>query len=256
MFFKSARYYDALYAFKDYVGSTAEVAGFVEARAPQAVSLLDAACGTGQHLTHLRDRFEVEGLDLNPELLDTARSRCPGVRFHQGDMAEFELGRTFDVVMCLFSSVAYVKTRERLASAIDAMASHLAPGGLLLVEPWFTPETFWVGHLASNYVEEPGLAISWMYVSELREGISVLDIHYQVGTPEGIQRFNELHEQGLFTADEYEAAFRAADLEPHHEPEGFFGRGLYWAQAGSKRPVGKSTPLLPQSESRPGTSSE
>lgn len=231
MFVKSARYYDALYSFKDYAGSARAVAAFVGEHAPHAASLLDIACGTGQHLAHLRDRFAVAGLDLSADLLDTARARCPGVAFHEADMAGFDLGRTFDVVMCLFSSIAYVKTRERLDAAVAAMARHLAPGGLLLVEPWFTPETFWVGHLASNYVEEPDLAISWMYVSELRERMSVLDIHYQVGTAEGVHRFNEIHELGLFTAGEYEAAFRAAGLEPKHDPDGFFGRGLFWAQS-------------------------
>lgn len=232
MFTKSALHYDALYAFKDYEGAARAITAFVNDKAPGARTLLDVACGTGKHVETLRNDFEAEGLDLNADLLEIARSRCPGVRFHQADMTGFDLGRKFDVVTCLFSSIAYVKTLDRLDSAIAAMARALSPGGLLLVEPWFTPESYWVGNLVSNHVDQPELKISWMYLSERRDRLSVLDIFYQVGTPKGVRQFRETHELGLFTAGEYENAFRSAGLEPAHDPDGFFGRGLYWARAG------------------------
>ena len=52
------------------------------------------------------------------------------------DMTSFDLGRRFDVVTCLFSSIGYVGTAERLDQAIATMAAHLEPGGTLIVEPW------------------------------------------------------------------------------------------------------------------------
>ena len=61
-------------------------------------TLLDAACGTGLHLQHLRDRFEVEGFDLDEGMLAVARDRLPGVPLHRADLAEVDLGRRFDVV--------------------------------------------------------------------------------------------------------------------------------------------------------------
>jgi hypothetical protein len=41
-----------------------------------------------------RHDYEVEGLDLNPEMLKIPASRCPGVPFHQGDMINFEAGNS------------------------------------------------------------------------------------------------------------------------------------------------------------------
>ena len=38
----------------------------LDAQAPDASSLLDVGCGTGRHLELLRQRYEVEGLDLSP----------------------------------------------------------------------------------------------------------------------------------------------------------------------------------------------
>jgi SAM-dependent methyltransferase len=231
MFAKSARYYDALYRFKDYTHAAQAIDKLIGERSPGATSILDVGCGTGKHLAALGARYEVAGLDINPDLLDIANANCPAGSFHCGDMADFDLGRSFDVVICLFSSIGYVKTRERLFSTVAAMAAHLNRGGLLLLEPWFTPETYWVGHLATNYVDEPDLKISWMYVSELRDGMTALDIHYQVGTPDGVSQFRELHEMGLFTQDEIFDAFAKARLEAAFDDEGFFGRGLYIAQA-------------------------
>ena len=106
--------------------------------APRAETLLDVACGTGHHMELLREWFTVEGVDLEPGLLEVARSRLPGVPLHLGDMRTFNLGRQFDVVTCLFSSIGYMQTPEDLLHALVNMAGHLAPDGVMLVEPWLS----------------------------------------------------------------------------------------------------------------------
>lgn len=227
MFTKSAAYYDALYRFKDYAAASTQLRDLIEREHPQARRLLDVGCGTGHHLEHLCAGLDVAGLDLNDDLLAVARARCPGVPFQQGDMADFSFGGTFDVVTCLFSAIAYVQTRERMERAIDCMARHLAPGGLLIVEPWFTPEQYWTGTITANFVNEPDLKIAWMYTSERDGLLSMLDINYLVGTPERVSHFTERHQLGLFTYDEHTAAFAAAGLSVVHDPKGPFGRGLY-----------------------------
>ena len=58
----------------------------------------------------------------------------------QGNMLDFDLGRQFDVVTCLFSSIGYVKTVPNMKRAVANMSRHLKPGGVLVLEPWFTPE--------------------------------------------------------------------------------------------------------------------
>ncbi len=227
MYTKSARYYDALYHFKDYAAATVRLHALVQEVCPRAQRLLDVACGTGKHLEQLRQHYDVAGLDLSPDLLAIARERCPDVPFFEADMTGFRLDRDFDVVTCLFSSIGYVRTAENMRRAVTAMADHLLPGGVLLIEPWFGPETYWVGRLTANFLDQPDLKVAWMYTSEREGELSVLDIHYLVGTREGIDSFTERHKIGLFTEEEYRNAFEEAGLVVAYDDEGLFGRGMY-----------------------------
>jgi SAM-dependent methyltransferase len=231
MFSRSARLYDAVYAsIRDYPREAAELDRLIQERSPGARTLLDVACGTGAHLEHLAG-YEAEGLDLDPEMLAVARERLPKVAFHEGDMVDFDLGKRFDAVVCMFSSIGYVRSEERLRSAIAAMAHHLEPGGVLVVEPWLSPEVWVDRHVGAVFVDEPELKIARMNVSQREGDISIFEFEYLVGTPNGLERLNERHELGLFTVEQYLEAFRAAGLEADHDPEGPMGRGLYIGSA-------------------------
>jgi hypothetical protein len=144
-------------------------------------------------------------------------------------MKRFDLHRQFDVVCCLFRSIAFAQTRENLVSAVRCMAAHLAPGGLLLVEPFFTPETYWVDRVTLNEFKSDELKIAWMYVSEREGNVARLNNHFLVGTPQGVRHVTELHELGLFDRADFQAAFDAAGLDLNYEPEGPTRIGMYWA---------------------------
>src|SRR5262249_13065235 len=163
------------------------------------------ACGTGAHVPWLGDAFVYEGLDLDPEMLALAQARFPTTPFHLGDMVDFTMAQQFDVVTCLFSSIAYVKTVPRLQQAIANMAEHIVPGGVLLIEPFFSPESWMPGQPHALFVDQPQLKIARVNVSGVDAGgrVAILDFHYLVGTPAGVEQFSEHHELGLFTDEQY-----------------------------------------------------
>ena len=239
MFEKTARFYDAIYAWKDYRTEVDRLDRLVRERNPDARTLLDVACGTGKHLDLLKDAYGVAGVDLDPQMLEIARDRLGSdVPLHRGDMVEFDLGRRFDVVTCLFSSVAYTRTPGRLATAIGGMARHLQPGGLLVVEPFFPPDEWMAGHLDASFVDQDDLKIARMSLSAAPADEITMTFHYLIGTPDGVTYQTEDHVVGLFTQEQYAQAFRAAGLETEYHEEGLMGRGLYIGRAPGHTPAG------------------
>ncbi|MGH2764848.1 MAG: class I SAM-dependent methyltransferase [Actinomycetota bacterium] len=228
MFLRSQRFYDAVYSWKDYPAEAGTLHDLIQERRPGARTLLDVACGTGKHLELLREHYEVEGVDLDPEMIAIARERLgDDVPLHVGDMTAFDLGRAFDVVTCLFSSIAYTRTDDRLGEAVANLTRHMAPGGLVIVEPFFPPDRWEEGKVWGNFIDESDLKIARMDISRSQDRIAVIDFHYLVGTTSGIEHFTEHHEIGLFTHEQHLDAFGAAGVEVEHQEEGLMGRGMY-----------------------------
>jgi SAM-dependent methyltransferase len=221
--------YDLEYSFKDYESECVRIEEIVRARAPQARTLLDVACGTGKHLVFLRTRFDCEGVDLDDGLLAVARERLGNVPLHQGDMRTLDLGRRFDVVTCLFSSIGFVHDLGGLADATRSLAAHVADGGVLLVEPWITPDAWMPGRPHVLAADAEGIALARVTVSGQHGRISTTDMHYLVGTADGVEQFEERHELGLFTLEEMRRALEATGLTVEHDPDGLMGRGLWIA---------------------------
>lgn len=66
-----------------------------------------------------------------------------------------------------------------------------------------------------------------MNVARAEGGTAVLDFHYLVATPRGVEYFTERHDLALFPHEAYLEAFRASGLDVTYDPEGLIGRGLY-----------------------------
>ena len=228
MYDRSAEFYDAIYSFKDYEKEAAKLHQLIQKHKRSTDNdLLEVACGTGGHITYLKNNYSVEGLDLNPQMLRLAGKKHPDVVFHRGDMVSFKLKKHFDAITCLFSAIGHVKTKRKLGLAVRNMSRHLKPGGVLIVEPWITPQLWRKRSVHANFVDQPELKIARMNISKSRGRLSVLDMHHLVATPNRVEHFVERLELGLFTHDEYLDALRRAGLETSYDSEGLMGRGLY-----------------------------
>lgn len=227
MFRNSAHIYDAVYRHIDHAGQAQKIIALVAAEKPDAATLLDVACGTGLHLESFKDHFAVEGVDIDPGMLAVASNRLPGVPLHEASMLDFSLGKTFDVLTCLFSSIGYAGSVEGTERAIGTMAAHLNPGGVLVVHAWLRPEDWEDGHLSADLVDEPDLKIARL-IRTYREGrVTTLEAQHLVVTQEGFEHIVDNHTMFMLTDDEYLAAFTKAGLSTRKEPEPLLGRGLF-----------------------------
>lgn len=227
MFSRSARWYDAFYANVDYEGEADRVGEIVRQLNPGARSLLDVACGTGRHLVGLSRHFDCAGADIEPDMVAIARETLPGIPFEVADMVTLDLGRRFDAVTCLFSGIGYTVTPDRLDRAVRAMAGHLHPGGVLVVEPWITPAA-WLGEGTTTVeiVEQSTAKLVRVIASRRENDETTLAIHYVHAAHGQIESEDERHRLGLFPPERYLEAFAAAGLDARWDDQGLRGRGL------------------------------
>jgi SAM-dependent methyltransferase len=231
MFTATAAFYDAIYAAmgKDYAREAEALVAQIRRVRPNAATLLDVGCGTGAHLEQFaKHGFACRGVDKDHKMAALARARCPEIAIEPGDMLDFALPERYDVVTCLFASIAYSRTADRLAAAVANIAAHLGEGGILLIEPFIARDQWQVGNLHAVYVDQPDLKIARMNVSKQLGAIAIIDFHYMIATKRaGVERLFERHELGLFTEDDYRKAFAAAGLQFDALEEPAFPRGLY-----------------------------
>jgi SAM-dependent methyltransferase len=221
---KSARIYDLLYVgsgIKDYPAEAAELHRLIQEACPGAKTLLDVACGTGAHLVEMQRWYAVEGVDLSPAMLAVARTRLPGVSLREADMRALELGRTFDAVTCLFSSIGYMTDRAEMRSAIARLAAHVAPGGVLIVDGWVRPAE-WRDHFRPEHPDvahDDEVTVVRLAFSRRNGSITELEMHHLVQTDGGIEYFTETHRLRLTETDDYVAAVSDAGLKARVIPD-------------------------------------
>ncbi len=227
VFEKTQAYYDAVYSFKDYAAESRKIRALIARHKRSAGrDLLDVACGTGAHLVHLRRHFRVGGVDLDPGMLKVARRKVKGAAFHRGDMATFRLSERFDVVLCLFGSIGYVRTLKGLDSTAANFARHLKPGGVLIVEPWVTPAGFKRGHTRVDAAKVGTESVARLARTWRRGRLSVLEFRYGIASPTGFRELAERHKLGLFSLAEYRRAFERAGLKVRVYKRGLKARGV------------------------------
>src|SRR5262245_42943163 len=161
---------------KDFAAEATVIADIVRARRPDASSLLDVGCGTGQHLVTWRTMFRhVEGVDISPDMRAVAGAKLPGVPIHAGDMREFDLGRTYDCICTLFSTLGYMTSTAELDAAVANLTRHLPLGGVLAAEPWWLPEQFLDGHIGHDVVQHEATTVARVVRSTRVDGTANLE---------------------------------------------------------------------------------
>ncbi|KXH76984.1 MAG: hypothetical protein AM326_06000 [Candidatus Thorarchaeota archaeon SMTZ-45] len=221
-----AKYYDQMYAHIDYEGAANRLHDIIQKyKQTTGNRLLDVACGTGTHIMYLKDRYQVMGLDISEEMLSVAREKCPGISFVQGNMVSMDLNQVFDVIICLFGSITYLTTKEKLQHTIQSFSNHITSGGVIIIEPLFTEETIREKGMGLNCLNLPDIKIARSNVSRREGNIVYLDFHFLVSTREhGTEHFIDPSPMGVFSKSTFKnlmekSGFSVEIIEPGFDKE-------------------------------------
>ncbi len=107
-------------------------ADFVDSLLGGTGRVLDAGCGTGRVAVELARRgFEVVGIDIDNEMILTARQKAPELIWHQLNLATFQLSETFDAVVMAGNVMLFTQPGTQ-AQVVARCAAHLASDGVLI----------------------------------------------------------------------------------------------------------------------------
>lgn len=199
-------YADALLYDRLFPGGEEAVAFYRSEADLHGGDVLELGCGTGHKLIPIAaDGHACTGLELSPAMLDHARRKASErgveVQWVQGDMREFDLGRTFDLVVIAANSLLHLHDAEDLVSCFRSVRSHLARGGRLVF-----------------YVFNPSVSVlaGADGVRRRRDGLSYVDpergvVHVDVA--ETYDSVAQVTRGTWFFSTEVEADFVVAPLE-------------------------------------------
>lgn len=212
--------------------------------------VLDCACGTGNVSFELaKHGLEVVGVDLSSEMIAQARAKAAGihfdlaVRFFQGDLAQFDLGETFDSVSCLYDSLNYILEPERLQAAFARIAAHLETDGVFVFD--LNSVFAFEANLFTQTNRNPRrhLHYDWQahFDSQLR--LCTVEMRFERTLRDGTtQVFYERHRERAYTRQEIEAMLDATGWELLHTFDAYtlnrpHDRSERWFFVARKRPA-------------------
>lgn len=144
VFNEYASFYDILYEDKNYGSECDNLEYLVNKFSDIKVNkILDLGCGTGGHSIMLAEKgYSVTGVELSKDMLDYANSKVKEnlkIKFINGDIRNFELNETYDLIICMFAVLGYVTKNEDINATFQKVKKHLNKGGLFIFDVWYGP---------------------------------------------------------------------------------------------------------------------
>ena len=204
----------------------------------------DLGCGTGIMTRRLaKAGYDMIGIDLSPDMLDIARETeaellgdeqqeaerqeteesrsAPAILYLNQDMRSFELYGTVRAIVCVCDSINYITAAAEVQEVFRLVNNYLDPGGLLVMD-FHTPR-YYREILGEDSIAETREDIAMIWENEESEdGLHRLYLTVFRETDDGLyERFDEVHEQRGYTAEEMKVLAEAAGLTEVHFYDGY-----------------------------------
>ena len=98
-------------------------------------TILEVACGTWSVAKEfIKAGYEVTGLDINENMLKKAEKNIWKQNLVLGDMTNFDLWKTYDVVLCNYNSICHLLTWKEWQDFFAMAYKHLNKNGILIFD--------------------------------------------------------------------------------------------------------------------------
>lgn len=123
-----AKYYDKFYSKKDYQKEVMFLKNFID----RNDNIIDIGCGTGLHASLLKD-YNIDGLDLNKEMLEIAKIRINGNLYEQ-NILDINIDKKYDVIISMFAVINHLKNISELEKCLINLKKILKSDGKIIID--------------------------------------------------------------------------------------------------------------------------
>lgn len=224
-----SKYYDRLYSYRDYLDEAVRLQNLIIKHSlKEPKTILDVACGTGLHLKHLSDDYSCTGVDISKDMLKIARKNAKGITFKQSNMKLMNLKKEFDVIICLFSSIGYLKNIANLGKTLKNFSNHLTKGGIILIEPSCAKSFYLSGKPSVTVYDEKDAKITRINISKTKQNSATLSMYIVIAEKGKDPKYHiDNHKLGLFGIKDTLKSMRTAGFKSKYLTNGLMsGREL------------------------------
>jgi SAM-dependent methyltransferase len=191
---------------EEYAEEAAFLADLLSSASIPVREVLELGSGGGSNASHLKARFALTLVDLSPQMLEVSRRLNPECAHEVGDMRTVRLGRTFDAVL-VHDAVDYLTTEDELAQLVATARMHCRPGGVVVLAPDATAETFAEGtdHGGTDAPDGRGARyLEWTWDPDPADTQVLTNYAVVMRAADGsVEVAHEVHRFGLFPTDRW-----------------------------------------------------
>lgn len=208
----------------DYVAEAEVVRSVLRERLGQGrLKIVEFGAGGGHTLVHLAHEFDVAAVDLSDAMLRQCEKLVPSATCMLDDMRDVDLRDTFDAVL-IHDAIDYLVTEDDLLETFRNAHRHLRDGGVLLVAPTYTKETFAEHETASDHRDGDNYDVtyfSYVHDPDPDDTTFELILVYLIRRAGSVKIEHDKHRCGLFPLGRWMKLLREAGfaVEPARQAE-------------------------------------
>ena len=186
-------------------------------------TLLHLGCGSGNMDFHLKQHFEVTGVDLSADMLASARKKNPECSYFTGDMRTFSTNSRFDAVI-IPDSINYLRSPEEMQQVFGNTRKLLNPQGLLLVIVAYDPDKFPQNRTTVDTVADKGIEVTFIennYAPGFEENTFEATFVILIRDNQRQKTLIDIHTLGLFKKETWFSELKKTGFEAlmYQDPE-------------------------------------
>ena len=195
----------------------------IQEHRPEAVSLLELACGTGQVAMYLEELecYDITATDFSEEMLEIGRRiadfRDMSISWQQQDFFNITLKQQYDVVLALFDSVNYIREEADMLRLFKNVAGVMHQDSVFIFD-FTTPQH---SEVVAEKLNDEGITTDnyrferrSFYIPSEKTHVNEFDVEKLDDSRENIlYRDREVHRQRIYTFAEMKPLIARSGLE-------------------------------------------